>query len=91
MQVSNAAAVHTHYLGAKPTHLLLALIIIMLLQFQKIVGNKTNYTHTVGADNYYLLYEVAVQAYNSYDGSKRIFYGPRSDNAYIHSSEGSEY
>ena len=61
------------------------------LQFQKIVGNRTNYTHTVGIDNFYLLYEVAVQAYNSYDGSKRIFYGPRSDVAYVHSAEGSKY
>ncbi|XP_053402883.1 contactin-like [Mercenaria mercenaria] len=46
------------------------------------VGNVTQYYHTVGLENYYLLYTVKVQAYNK-EGN-----GPMSDYADVYSAEG---
>ena len=57
---------------------------------QKDVGNTTMYAHTVGADNFYLLYEVMVQAYNVKEGTNEKRYGPTSPVAYVYSAEGSK-
>ena len=48
------------------------------------------YAHTVGADNFYLLYEVMVQAYNVKEGTDEKRYGPTSPVAYVYSAEGSK-
>lgn len=55
-----------------------------ILVFQVKLGNVTTYYHTVGTDNYYLLYTVKVQAYND----KGL--GPMSDYASVYSAEGSK-
>ena len=61
-----------------------------ICQLQKDVGNTTMYAHTVGADNFYLLYEVMVQAYNVKEGTDEKRYGPTSPVAYVYSAEGSK-
>ncbi|MEW8548432.1 MAG: hypothetical protein AB2693_33435, partial [Candidatus Thiodiazotropha sp.] len=65
--------------------------LVILHYLQKLVGNKTSYVHTVGIDNYYLLYEVKVQAYNRFDSSNTPHFGPESPIAYVYSAEGSKY
>lgn len=46
------------------------------------LGNVTQYYHTVGTENYYLLYTVKVQAYNN------MGLGPMSNVANVYSAEG---
>ena len=46
---------------------------------------KAIYTVTIGADNYYLQYEVKVGAFNMYGD------GPNSTVSLIYSAEGSKY
>ena len=65
-------------------------MLTLLLLLQKDVGNTTMYAHTVGADNFYLLYEVMVQAYNVKEGTDEKRYGPTSPVAYVYSAEGSK-
>ena len=50
-----------------------------------LVGNVGRYVHLVGAQNYYLMYEVAVLAYNDYGE------GPMSPVATIRSAMGRQY
>ena len=64
---------------------------VFCFDLQQLVGNKTTYVHTVGIDNYYLLYEVKVQAYNNFNGSGKLQFGPQSPIAYVYSAEGSKY
>ena len=65
-------------------------LIFSFFIMQEEVGNVSRYAYTVGQDNFYLLYEVMVQAYNVEEGTGEKRYGPTSPIGYAYSAEGSK-